>query len=50
MAKQVYATGRRKTAVAKVWLRPGTGKIMVNDRELGTWLKGYDAIIKRSGI
>jgi small subunit ribosomal protein S9 len=47
MSKQVYATGRRKTAVAKVWLKPGSGKIIVNDRELGVWLKGYDAIIKR---
>ncbi|MFT5239508.1 MAG: small subunit ribosomal protein S9 [Candidatus Promineifilaceae bacterium] len=26
------ATGRRKTAVAHVWLRPGTGKITINKR------------------
>lgn len=25
-----YATGRRKTAIARVWLRPGEGKITVN--------------------
>jgi len=25
-----YATGKRKTAVAKVWLTPGTGKFLVN--------------------
>ena len=25
-----YATGKRKSAVAKVWLTPGTGKILVN--------------------
>lgn len=25
-----YATGKRKTAVAKVWLTPGTGKTLVN--------------------
>lgn len=25
-----YATGKRKTAVARVWLKPGTGKISVN--------------------
>jgi small subunit ribosomal protein S9 len=30
----VIATGRRKTAVARVRLRPGTGTIIVNDREL----------------
>jgi small subunit ribosomal protein S9 len=28
-----YATGRRKDAVARVWLKPGTGKIMVNGRD-----------------
>ena len=27
-----YATGRRKTSVAKVWLSPGNGKIIVNDK------------------
>ena len=29
-----YATGRRKTAVARVWLTPGTGKVEVNGRDL----------------
>ena len=29
-----YGTGRRKTATARVYLRPGTGKITVNDRPL----------------
>jgi small subunit ribosomal protein S9 len=28
-----YATGRRKTAVARVWVTPGTGKFMINYRE-----------------
>lgn len=27
-----YATGKRKNAIARVWIRPGTGKIVVNDR------------------
>jgi small subunit ribosomal protein S9 len=27
-----YATGKRKTAVARVWLQPGTGNIAVNRR------------------
>jgi small subunit ribosomal protein S9 len=27
-----YATGKRKNAIARVWLRPGTGRIVVNDR------------------
>ncbi|MEW6339038.1 MAG: 30S ribosomal protein S9 [Acidobacteriota bacterium] len=30
---QYYGTGRRKTAVARVYLRPGTGKIQVNRRD-----------------
>ena len=30
---RAYATGRRKDAVARVWLKPGTGKIIVNGRE-----------------
>ena len=32
--KATYATGRRKHAVARVWLQPGTGKIAINDRSL----------------
>lgn len=28
-----YGTGRRKTAVAKVWLVPGEGKILINKRD-----------------
>jgi small subunit ribosomal protein S9 len=27
-----YATGRRKTAIARTWLRPGNGTIMVNEK------------------
>jgi small subunit ribosomal protein S9 len=30
---RAYATGRRKDAVARVWLKPGTGKIIVNGRD-----------------
>jgi small subunit ribosomal protein S9 len=29
-----YGTGRRKTSAARVYLRPGTGRILVNDRPL----------------
>ncbi|HEY3235606.1 MAG TPA: 30S ribosomal protein S9 [Polyangiaceae bacterium] len=28
----IYATGKRKTAVARVWLAGGTGKMTINDR------------------
>lgn len=31
--EQYYATGKRKTAVARVWLRPGGGMIAVNKRK-----------------
>ena len=29
-----YATGRRKKAIARVWVRPGTGRITINHMEL----------------
>ena len=29
-----YSTGRRKQAVARVWMMPGTGKIAINKREV----------------
>jgi small subunit ribosomal protein S9 len=32
-----YATGRRKDAVARVWLKPGSGKIVVNGRDQETY-------------
>ncbi len=32
MEERYYATGRRKTAVARVWLTQGSGKVRVNDR------------------
>jgi small subunit ribosomal protein S9 len=30
---RAYATGRRKDAIARVWLKPGSGRILVNGRE-----------------
>ena len=32
-----YATGKRKTAVARVWLKPGSGQIVVNRRPIGEY-------------
>jgi small subunit ribosomal protein S9 len=32
--KATYATGRRKEAVARVWLQPGSGKVAINHRSL----------------
>ena len=34
---RAYATGRRKDAVARVWLKPGSGKIEVNGRDQETY-------------
>jgi len=31
---RAYATGKRKNAIARVWIKPGNGKIIVNGREL----------------
>ena len=30
---RAYATGKRKNAVARVWMRPGAGRILVNEKE-----------------
>ena len=32
-----YATGRRKTSIAKVWLKKGTGKIYVNGKDFNDY-------------
>lgn len=32
--KRYYATGKRKTAVARVWIKPGAGQYVVNGRTL----------------
>ena len=29
-----YATGRRKNAVSRTWLKPGTGRVIVNQRDI----------------
>ena len=31
---RAYATGKRKDAVARVWIKPGSGKIVINDRDI----------------
>ena len=45
--RKIYATGKRKTSIAKVWLQPGTGKINVNGFSLDAWLGGLEAKKKR---
>lgn len=33
-----YATGKRKTAIARVWMRPGSGQIAINKKPLDEYL------------
>jgi small subunit ribosomal protein S9 len=35
-----YATGKRKNAVARVWLTPGSGKVIINDMEAEAYFGG----------
>jgi small subunit ribosomal protein S9 len=34
---RAYATGKRKDAVARVWIKPGKGNVMVNGKEINTY-------------
>jgi len=39
MAQQlIHAVGKRKTAIARIWMKPGTGKITVNNRPMEEYL------------
>ncbi|MCP4719178.1 MAG: 30S ribosomal protein S9 [Desulfobacteraceae bacterium] len=42
-----YATGKRKDSVAKVWLAPGTGKVVVNNREMDEY---FDISVNRKSL
>lgn len=42
---EFYGTGRRKTASARVRLRPGTGKIIVNRREVADYFPRETAVM-----
>ena len=35
----VYATGKRKSAIAKVWLFPGSGNVSINNLEAASYLQ-----------
>ncbi len=43
--KQYYGTGRRKSSVARVFMRPGTGKITVNTRALQEYFPRETALM-----
>lgn len=34
-----YATGRRKSAIAKAWLKPGTGQVVINDQPVEKYFR-----------
>jgi small subunit ribosomal protein S9 len=34
---RAYATGKRKDAVARVWIKPGSGRIVINERTIETY-------------
>ena len=41
-----YATGKRKTAIARTWLTPGSGRITVNNRPLEEYFKVESARVE----
>ncbi len=44
-----YGTGRRKNAIARVWILPGTGNVTINNRELGEYFgkKTLEMIVRQ---
>ncbi|MBT4265286.1 MAG: 30S ribosomal protein S9 [Deltaproteobacteria bacterium] len=46
--EQYYGTGRRKRSVARVFLRPGSGKIVINNRDFAEFFKRdiYKIVVK----
>lgn len=41
---KIYATGKRKSAIAKVWIKSGKGRLIINGKSLDDWLGGHEAI------
>jgi len=41
---EYYATGKRKTAIARVRLRNGTGEVKLNDKALDDYFGGHEAL------
>jgi small subunit ribosomal protein S9 len=40
----IYATGKRKAAIAKVWMTPGNGGMTINGKTLDEWLGGHETL------
>jgi len=49
MSEVFYATGRRKRAIAKVWIEPGEGEIKVNKKNLAEYFQreSSEVIVKQ---
>jgi len=39
MADNMYATGRRKTSIARVWVKPGNGNIVINKQPINEYFR-----------
>ena len=46
--ERIYATGKRKTSVARVWIYPGNGQVIVNDKSFKEYF--YDHIVAEDVI
>jgi len=44
MDNRIYATGTRKRSVAKVWIRPGTGKVVINAKDPLAYFQREDLV------
>ncbi len=40
--KKYFATGRRKTSVARIWMEPGEGKVIINKKTMDAFFGGLD--------
>ena len=40
----IYATGKRKAAIAKVWITTGNGEMLINGKTLDQWLGGHETL------
>ncbi len=40
--KKYFATGKRKTSVARVWMEPGSGSIIINKKPMDEYFRGLE--------
>lgn len=49
--QQTYATGKRKTAIARVWIQPGTGSVVVNEKGIDDYFERETSrMVVRQGL